>query len=298
MSRTELEGRVPFAGVNIDRSDLGPILARGRTADIHAFGRDAVIKVLRPGFRSELIQIEADKTRAVAGAGVPVPRVMDVTVVADRPALIVERIDGDSMLSRLLNRPQQLVPLARLQADLHADLATVRVTGLPSLATRLAERIDKVSVLPAVSKQGVLRALFGLADADALCHGDFHPENIILGARGAVIIDWLDATCGPPAADVARSDLLLSLADPPQQHNLPRRALLAMARTFFRRIYLARYRRRAGLDAEALAAWMPIIAAGRLAEGVDDEPARLIAMIEKGFALPGPPAPRAANVKS
>ena len=266
--------------MNIDISELGPLLARGRTADIHALGRDTVIKVLRSGFRNELIQIEADKTRAVADMGVPVPRVRDVTSVADRPALVVERIDGDSMLSRLLSRPQQLISLARMQADLHADLATVRIERFPSLRTRLAERIGRIPALSGHLKEELLNKLLNLADEDRLCHGDFHPDNIILGARGPVIIDWLDATHGPAAADAARSHLLLWLADPPQRQSLLRRAILVSARTFFRKTYLDRYRSRTGLEPDTLAAWIPIVAAARLAEDVNGEAEQLMSKIQ------------------
>ena len=265
-----------------DKSELGALLARGRTADIYALGRDAVIKVLRSGFPSDLIQIEADKTRAVTAVGVPAPRILDVTEVSGRPALVVERVDGDSLLSRVLNRPEQLVPLARLLGDLHADLAVARVEALPSLRTTLAERISNVAVLSADLKQVVLNQLSGLPDKDGLCHGDFHPENVILSARGPVIIDWLDATHGPAAADAARSDLLLSLAKPGPSP--AHRAPLAMERTLFKRTYIARYRRRTGLDANALAAWAPIIAAARLAEDVDGEAEQLIAVIGKRLA--------------
>ncbi len=273
-----------FSNVTFCKSELGPLLARGRTADIHAFGRDAVIKVLRSGFRDELIQIEADKTRAAADLGAPAPRVLDVTAVADRPALIVERVDGDSMLSRLLNRPQQLVRLARLQADLHAHLASVHTEMFPSLTGRLTERIGKVANLSKDLKQRLLNELIGLPNEDRLCHGDFHPDNIILGARGPVVIDWLDATSGPAVADAARSQLILSLADPPRVQSLLRRASLASMRTFFRRTYLARYRGQTGINASSFAAWMPIVAAGRLAEGVDGEARQLIAMIARSMS--------------
>ena len=131
--------------MTVDKSELGALLARGRTADIYPLGRDAVIKVLRSGSPSDLIQIEADKTRAVAAAGVPAPRILDVTEFAGRPALVVERVYGDSLLSRVLNQPQKLVPLARLLGDLHADLAAVRIETLPTLKAKLAERIDNVA---------------------------------------------------------------------------------------------------------------------------------------------------------
>ena len=42
-----------------------------------------------------------------------------------------------------------------------------------------------------------------------LCHGDFHPLNIIGPIGQEVLVDWLDATRGDPAAYVCRSFVLM-----------------------------------------------------------------------------------------
>jgi len=44
-------------------------------------------------------------------------------------------------------------------------------------------------------------ALRELPDGEALCHGDFHPRNVIVDGDELTIIDWVDASSGPPAAD-------------------------------------------------------------------------------------------------
>lgn len=35
-----------------------------------------------------------------------------------------------------------------------------------------------------------------------LCHGDVHPGNVVVGHRGAVLIDWANARVGPPFMDI------------------------------------------------------------------------------------------------
>ena len=37
----------------------------------------------------------------------------------------------------------------------------------------------------------------------ALCHGDFHPFNVMLSPRGPIVIDWNNAHIGNPLEDVA-----------------------------------------------------------------------------------------------
>ena len=54
-------------------------------------------------------------------------------------------------------------------------------------------------------------AIVDMPHGDRLCHGDFHPLNILGDTLDPVVIDWLDARRGDPVADVCRSYLLLKL---------------------------------------------------------------------------------------
>ena len=58
-------------------------------------------------------------------------------------------------------------------------------------------------------RRDLLDGIADMPDGDRLCHGDFHPMNILGEASQPVIIDWLDARRGDPAADVCRSYLLM-----------------------------------------------------------------------------------------
>jgi len=69
-----------------------------------------------------------------------------------------------------------------------------------------------------------------------------------------MIVDWLDACSGNPAADVCRTYLLM------------RRVLPAIAEA-----YVVTYAKTAGLTPDEIFDWLPVIAAARLAEGVPEE---------------------------
>jgi Phosphotransferase enzyme family len=51
--------------------------------------------------------------------------------------------------------------------------------------------------------------LKNMPDDDRLCHGDFHPLNVLGEASQPFVIDWPDACRGDPTGDVCRSYLLL-----------------------------------------------------------------------------------------
>jgi aminoglycoside phosphotransferase (APT) family kinase protein len=61
----------------------------------------------------------------------------------------------------------------------------------------------------------VLEGLERLPQGAALCHFDFHPDQVLMTQRGPVVIDWMTAFRGHPLADVARSCVLLSFGQAP-----------------------------------------------------------------------------------
>jgi aminoglycoside phosphotransferase (APT) family kinase protein len=98
-----------------------------------------------------------------------------------------------------------------------------------------------------------------MPDGDRLCHGDFHPMNVLGNSSQPIVIDWPNACRGDPAGDVCRSYLILKLhadeiAEP----------------------YLDAYSRVAGVPRHAILGWLAYVAAARLAEGVPGEQHRLL----------------------
>ena len=69
-------------------------------------------------------------------------------------------------------------------------------------------KIERAQALPDDIRRRVLAALDTFPTGDRICHGDFHPGNILMTVRGEVVIDWIDVTRGNPLADLARTTIL------------------------------------------------------------------------------------------
>jgi aminoglycoside phosphotransferase (APT) family kinase protein len=169
-------GEVPYDG---SMRDVGSLIASGRDADIFEFGKGLVLR------RSKTHRSMAHEARVmeyVAAQGYPVPRVHDVR--GDGTELVMDRIEGPSMLDAIARQPWTLwrhgATLARLHRELH-ELAAPE--WLDSLATAAGDRIG---------------------------HFDLHPMNVLLSPSGPVVIDWTNAAAARPAADVALTWLLLA----------------------------------------------------------------------------------------
>jgi len=242
---------------------LGARIARGNTSDVHVWSKTTVIKVLHRGIPASWAEVEAATTRSVHEAGLPAPAVIDILMLGDRPAIVLDHVEGETMLDRMLAHPDEVPGMIRLLVDLQADLnATIAPPGLPPLRDRLRANIASAKWLAGSQRATAHRILDGLPEGNAVCHFDFHPTNVMIGPKGPVVIDWFDAAVGDPAADRVRTSLLLCYGSATEHDaNAPQTAGLYRA-------YLALLLRMTTVDEESLLAWEPAVTAGRLAEPV------------------------------
>jgi aminoglycoside phosphotransferase (APT) family kinase protein len=224
---------------------------------------------------------EAFISRTVHATGYPAPAVGEVVVVDGRHGIIFERIEGPSILRLALARPWLFFSGIRQLADLHVAMHARTTPDLPPQRERLASKIQRAHGLSPELIDGSLAALQKLPQDNRLCHGDFHPDNILVTSRGPVVIDWLDATRGHPLGDVARTCILLSVGQPP---NRAIGLILDTLRSALRSAYLRRYYRLSGFNPDDLAPWIPVTAAARLEENILGEGEALVRMVERGLA--------------
>ncbi len=261
---------------------LGKPIANGRNSEVYPWGNGWILKLFRDRSATERVEYEARIARIVQAAGLPSPAVGEVIVVNGRPGLIYERLEGPCMLEKLKAQPWTLFASARLFAKLHTSMHACVIHELPSLQEHLENQIRAAETLPPNIKEAVLRTLHKKSDGDRLCHGDFHPNNVLMTTRGPIIIDWVDATRGNLLADVARTSLLLNLASSPP--GTSGRPLLDAARRWFHTAYLNHYFELRPGDQRQLSGWRAVVAAARLSENVPGEQFRLLSLIKAGVS--------------
>jgi len=267
------------------------VIGRGRSAEILAWGDGRAMKLYLSGSRREYVQREARVSRLVHGLGLPAPAVFNADTpdglydVDGRFGILFERIDGATMIHDLGTRPWRLAAHSRLLARVHARIHEAPGEGLPLLRSRIEHAIERASGL--VDKR-VLQAardrLQSLPELCRVCHGDFHPDNVILREGTAVVIDWGPASSGHPAADVAWTYLLFRFGGMPPDTPAPLRLLLPIVRQGSLRIYLREYFALSGRTWTDLKAWLGVIAILRLSDGIEEERARLLRFISREFA--------------
>ena len=101
--------------------------------------------------------------------------------------------------------------MPRWLADLHMKVHQKSIPGLPIYKNHLAYDIAHTKYLSDDQRQKLISVLKALPDRQNLCHGDYHPGNVLITKDGTIIIDWMTACSGSPWVDVARSSMILSV---------------------------------------------------------------------------------------
>jgi uncharacterized protein (TIGR02172 family) len=256
----------------------GRLIGQGRTAEIYAWSDNQVLKLYRPGWQASWAQHEARISQAVAATGMPVPAVGEVIELDGRYGIVFELIDGPSLVRQFASKPWTLSRAVRSFTALHVAMHARALPELPSQREQLMRQITGPSPAPDGVRHAALRRLDALPGGDALCHGDYHPDNVLMTRGGPIIIDWGNASSGHPLADVARTAVLLQVGELPSSPM--NRWLLVSARAFVRRAYVRQYLRLRPAGKEELAAWRLPIAVARLGEGIAAERGKLLRLID------------------
>ncbi len=262
----------------VEPAEKGRLVGYGRTADIFTWGDDQVLKLFHENWSVAAVEEEARIGRLVRDMGLPVPDVSGTVQDGGRFGVIYERVDGPTMLQRFQRAPWTLHQLMGVFADLQASLHEHRGSDLPSRRESMLGSIENAQSVPAMMKESALQVLERLPDDDFLCHGNFHPDQIIMSKKGPIIIDWITATKGSPAADVARSSLILRLGAPPAGR--ASEWLIKPARSYAHFRYLNRYLRNSSISRQAINDWEIPVAVDRLGTDIPEEREQLLRLID------------------
>ncbi|MEG7967020.1 phosphotransferase [Bacillus sp. HNR-4] len=235
--------------------NLGNQIAKGNTANIYLYEKK-VIKLFNEYLPDTESMNEAKKQKYAYSCGLPVPNVFEVTKIQNRQAIIMEYVKGDSIGDLLLNNLNEAERYINIcvneQKKIHA--ICMNTDEIESMRVRLERQIKSVHKVDEKQKGNILDKLHSIKFEPRLCHGDFHPFNLILNNKNANIIDWVDASAGDLRADVFRTYLLYS------QYSVE-----------LAEMYLQIYCSNTDLTRDEIFQWAPIISVARFTEKVSSQ---------------------------
>ncbi len=213
------------------------------------------IKVFDSEYSKADILNEALNQARIEETGLNIPKIVEVSMVEGKWAIISDYIEGKTLAQLMKENPDRLDDYLNLFVDLQISVHAKRAPLLNKLKDKMNRKISEAQ-LDATTRYDLHTRLESMPKHNKVCHGDFNPSNIIIAEDGTpYILDWSHATQGNASADAARTYLLFWLAGD-----------IAGADR-----YLELFCDKSNTAKQYVQKWMPIVAASQVVKANENE---------------------------
>jgi uncharacterized protein (TIGR02172 family) len=246
----------------------GKLIGQGRTAEIFELNKNKIIKLFRSDFPVSAIENEFKIGKELANKELPIPAIDDLIKIDNRFGIIYERISGPTMMRIISSRPWRMKKEAKRLAELHKSIQIHINADIPSQDLKIKKDIKKTELLSFENKARLLDYMETLPKGEILCHGDFHPDNVIVSRNKLFVIDWMSATLGNPLSDVARTSIIFKFGIVPESESKIKSNIIHFMRKKFYSEYMEHYLKVSGQTREMIEQWEVLVSAARLIEWI------------------------------
>jgi thiamine kinase-like enzyme len=225
---------------------------------------DRAIKVFDKDYSKADILNEALNQSRIEETTLNIPKILEVTTIDGKWAIISEFIKGKTLAQLMEEHPEKADEYLHLFVDLQMKVHAQKAPLLNKLLDKMNRKISQTD-LNATTRYDLHTRLDAMPKHTKVCHGDFNPSNIIITENGeAYILDWSHATQGNASADAARTYLLFWLSGD-----------IAGADK-----YLNLYCEQSDTAKQYVQKWLPIVAASQLVKNNAQEREFLLSWID------------------
>lgn len=181
------------------------VIGIGNTAEVFEHDADKVCKLFNEGYPKEYVELEFNNALILNKMDFPVPKVYDIIEKDNRTGIVYERIYGKSLMKAILEG-ENVEKLFQLFIQLQQEILHHHSAELVSYKDFMIGSLKG----KACADDVLIGKIVALPEGDCVCHGDFHPGNIILKPdNSAVVIDFMNVCRGRREYDIARTYFLL-----------------------------------------------------------------------------------------
>lgn len=213
------------------------------------------IKLFVANYSKSDILNEAVNQARVEETGLNIPKLVEVTKIDGRWALVSEHIEGRTLEDLMEENPEQREEYLKLFVDTQIEILSKEAPLLNKLKDKMQRKIANTNLSEDVKYELNIR-LESMPKHKKICHGDFNPSNVIIKDNGDIyVIDWAHVTQGNASADVARTYLLFCLNGKKE----------------IAEKYLEIYSEKTNTEKSYIQKWIPIVAAAHLPKASEEE---------------------------
>ena len=216
---------------------------------------DKCIKVFNAEYSKADVLNEALNQARIEETGLSIPKILEVTMIDGKWAIVSEYIKGKTLSQIIDEDPDNKAKYIELLVDLQMTVHTKTCPLLNKLKDKMSRKIADTD-FDATTRYDLHTRLESMPKHNKVCHGDFNPSNIIIAEDGTpYILDWSHATQGNASADIARTYLLFWLNGDIEGAQL----------------YLDTFCQKSNTEKQYVQKWMPIVAASQSVKGNEKE---------------------------
>lgn len=188
---------------------LGKVVGVGNTAMVYEWDKDKVLKLFYSNYPKEFIENEFHNAITVKNMDFPKPKAYEIISYEDRIGIIYDRVEGESLQDWAI-KTGDLKACAVYMANLHKAILHNKISNVPNYKDFL-----KFIAVNLPNGEEIFEMIDKLPDGDTLCHGDLHPNNILISHGHPMAIDFMNVCHGHFLYDVSRTVFLVEYTPVP-----------------------------------------------------------------------------------
>lgn len=238
---------------------LGKVIGVGNTAEVYQWGEDKVLKLFFSDYPKEAVEKEFYNAKIVSNLDFEKPKAYEIAFSEGRMGIVYDRVEGESLLDWVM-KTYNLQECAVIMAKLHKTILQNKVSDVPNYKEFLKSNIVNATLDNLKKLEEISRVLDKLPDGDTLCHGDFHPGNILIYDGQAMVIDFMNVCHGDFLYDVARTVFLVEYTPVPVEAE--NREMIIQFKKTLTDLYLLQMK----VTRESIEDYLSVIIAARVGE--------------------------------
>lgn len=261
------------------------MIAQGGEAEIYDIGENKVLRVLRIN-NGKTFETEKILFPTLQEHHINIPLTYEYILVDGRPAEVMQKITGETMLEELTHQPFKIVNEIKKLARMQIDISNIEIEStLTSIQDTMNYFIEKPPLMEKKLIDFTLSLFEELPKNSQMCHGDFHPGNILIQDGKYYIIDWSGAYRSDFLSDIAHTYLLLKHVPKIPGQSRMQHTMLGFTGTFIAKVYLNEIYKLKNFDRALFSKWTVIMAFLRVYFGMPSEISERINYIQKCYEL-------------
>ena len=236
--------------------ELNNVIAQRKTKTVYKEDGKTIKLFVEDYSKANILNEALNQARVEEGTDLNIPKLIEVSKINNRWALVSEHIEGTPLNELMKQNPEKEDEYLNLFVDTQLNILSHTVPLLTRMKDKFRRKINEFKDLNENARYELLERLEGMKNHTKLCHGDFNPSNVIVKEDGSVyVIDWSHVTQGNASGDAARTYLLFSMENKVELANK----------------YLELFASKSGISKTNIQRWIPIVATTQMSKGNENE---------------------------